>query len=225
MSDQVRQAKVRTIDFTKGPDIRDHASGVKAPGENYKQRLSSEGKSLTAKQIRARARRNNHKISTEELEILYHKPIDEWDIEELAKGRPKVNGKFTGPTPRWINRAMKEEAQSRFTVAVKGEMRNLTVTALETLKDMMVNEDTDDKGKPFVAASTKADISKFFLEHTVGKPTQRVEQDVSVKLQAILGTVMVNPAQVMGDYSMGHMPGITIPMGVAEDDDLQISEG
>ena len=69
----------------------------------------------------------------------------------------------------------------------------------------------------------------------MGKPRQEVTQDISVKLQGILGTVMVNPNQALappsvggvgGDeendspsYVVGHLPGHTIPIGKAEDEE------
>lgn len=225
-------ASILTVDFSKVPDIVQQSSGNP---QDYKPTRetprTADGKLLTPKQIRARARRRikrNEVVSDEELDYLYRKPIEEWDLEELAKGRPRnAKGHFKGPAPSWVSSTVHEEAMTRYTAAVKSDMRSTTVDALTVLKQIITNEDTDEKGKPFVPASTKLDAAKFLLEHVVGKPTQRIESDISVKLQGILGQVMVNPSQMaeggMG-YTPSHFPGITMDMAVAreenEDDQL-----
>lgn len=218
-----------TVDFSKVPDHRQHKSGKiqdKLPA-NTRPR-TGDGKLLTPKQIRARARRKaarSEMMSDQEMEYLYGKPVDEWDTEELAQGRPRNSaGNFSGPKPKWINAAVHEEAMERYTAVVKSEMNATTVDALATLRMLLNDDERDDKGKPIVPASTKADISKFLIEHVVGKPKQRIESDVSVKLQGILAQVMVNPTQALMEtaqggqgYTLGHLPGVTIPMGSADD--------
>lgn len=185
---------------------------------------TAEGKLLTPKQIRARARRKAARseiMTDQEMEYLYQKPIDEWDLDELAAGRPKNrNGGFSGRKPAWINTAVHEEAMTRYTAAVKTQMRGTTVDALGTIRWIIENEDVDEKGKPIVPASVKLEASKFLIEHVVGKPTQRIENDVSVKLQAILGQVMVNPGDIVESqqqYFPGHFPGVTMELGSSED--------
>src|SRR5688572_29031807 len=77
---------------------------------------------MTKKQIRARARRGR-KITERELELLY-KPMDEWDEEELARGRPRAaDGTFRGKSPSWITREQYETALGRFKQIVEGRMR------------------------------------------------------------------------------------------------------
>jgi hypothetical protein len=225
------------IDFSKAvkPSLKDIS--------NDKRPTTAEGKLLTAKQIRARARRRlkrgetGKKLMTkEEFEALY-KPVEEWDLEELARGRPRdVNGGFKGRTPSWVDRGTQEKAMNIFTDRIKAEMSTMSVTALKTLNGILTSEATDERGKPIVPASTKAQVAMGLLEHTVGKPKQHVTQDISVKLQGILASVMVNPAEALappsqggqfGDqgndtpgYSLAHFPGQTMPLGQAEDDDL-----
>jgi hypothetical protein len=164
-------------------------------------------------------------MTDQEMEYLYQKPIEDWDMDELAHGRPRNSkGTFSGPKPKWINAAVHEQSMERYTAAVKTDMRATTVDALGAIRWIIQNEEVDDKGKLIVPPSTKLEASKFLLEHIVGKPTQRIEADVSVKLQAILGQVLVNPNDILGGtpddgYSLGHMPGITMPLAVAADDD------
>lgn len=185
-----------------------------------------DGKLLTPKQIRARARRKQKRIEmmTEAEFNARWKPVEEWDLQELAKGRPRdANGRFRGTTPKYLSKEVHEKAMERFKHAIKTEMNGHTPSALDAINKILNNDDVDEKGKAIVPASTKLEAAKFLLEHVVGKPTQRVEQDISVKLQALLGTVMVNPAQALnaapGDmpYTVGHLPGVTMPMATADD--------
>jgi hypothetical protein len=219
-----------TINFSKVDDIRQHKSGKQRDRLPTGERpMTADGKVLTPKQIRARARRraNRAEIMTrEEADYLYQKPIEEWDTEELARGRPRNSkGSFSGPKPKWISAAVHEQAMERFTAVVKEEMNATTVDALKLLTNLMNNDEVDDKGKPIVPAGTKLDAAKFLIEHVIGKPKQRIESDVSVKLQGILGTVMANPAEVLMSqdaggqgYTLGHLPGVTMPMGTHDQD-------
>ena len=117
------------------------------------------------------------------------------------------------------------------------DMNKHTVDALQTLQMILQNEEVDNRGRPLVSASVKLDATKFLLEHVVGKPKQHITQDISVKLQGLLGTVMVNPNDALAPpefggvgsesgpaYTIGHYPGQTIPIGeadytVTDDDD------
>lgn len=148
---------------------------------------------LTPKQIRARARRAQ-RITEGELEQLY-KPLEEWDAEELARGRPRAkDGTFKGKAPSFIDRALHEQIVRRFEDIVRVEMNGHTVKALKVLEQILDSEAEDEKGRPIVSASTKLDATKFLIEHIIGKPKQRMETDISVKLQGILATAMVNPS-------------------------------
>lgn len=225
-------ASIVTADFRTTPDIRQRPSGNSQDSrETLARPRTAEGKLLTPKQIRARARRKvkRHEVMTDqEFEHLYEKPVDEWDLEELAKGRPRNSaGGFSGPRPKWVTAAVHERAMERYTAAVKTDMRATTVDALDAIRWIIQNEDVDDKGKPIVPAGTKLEASKFLIEHVVGKPTQRIESDVSVKLQGILGQVMVNPNDLIGGtpsqgYHVAHYPGLTIPLATEEEDERAI---
>lgn len=210
-----------TIDFSKADDIIQHSQSVEAAKPRGK-----DGKLLTPKQIRARARRRmarHEPMNEEEFEWLY-KPLEEWDLEELARGRPRnAQGKFSGPAPKWVDRAVHEKAMERYTAALKTNMRATTVDAMEMIQELITNEDVDEKGKPIVPPGTKLEAAKFLIEHVVGKPTQRIENDVSVKLQGILGQVMVNPQELTASgertYKPAHYPGITMKLAEGKDVD------
>jgi hypothetical protein len=149
-------------------------------------------KSMSRKQIRARARRKNS-ILQEELELLY-KPIDQWDADELARGYPKAkDGTFKGKKPAFIDRALHEQIVKRFEEVVRLEMNGHTIEALAVVGRILADMDEDEKGRPMVPASVKLDAAKFLIEHVIGKPKQRTESDISIKLQGILGVAMANP--------------------------------
>lgn len=144
-----------------------------------------------AKRLRARARRHG-KRRDEAIQKLY-KPVEEWDPEELARGRPRdKNGGFSGRTPGFITRAVHEEAIRRFTEITRADMRALVPEAMAVLRKILESEEKDDKGRPVVPAGVKLDAIKWTIEQLVGKPTQKMDVDISVRLQAVLAGAMVN---------------------------------
>jgi len=153
------------------------------------------GKALSTsrKQARARARRAMKKKGILEVDGLY-KPIAEWDSEELARGRPRdKNGNFQGKAPAFISRELHEEAMSRFRQFIRDGMNVNTNIAIKTIQDILESKEVDENGKPVVSAATKLEASKYLIDHLLGKPKQRVETDISVKLQGLMATVMVTP--------------------------------
>lgn len=174
---------------TNGSDEAKAAAKRKAKQDRKKARTPEE---KAAKQARARARRKARERD-KAISILY-KPLEEWDAEELARGKPRsADGSFRGPAPAWINAAVHEEAIKRFKDISQSDLRALVPTALDTVKMIMTSEATDDKDRPLVPAGVKLDAAKWTIEHLVGKPTQRQELDISVKLQGVLAAVMVGP--------------------------------
>jgi len=156
------------------------------------------------KQIRQRARRKMQKLSTEEQEVLWGKDVKAWDMEELARGRPRAaDGSFRGKPPGFISRQMHEEIVRRFEEIVREEMNGHTVAALQVLSTVLEDDTTDEKGKRQTPRSVQVDVAKFLIEHVVGKPKQRTEADISVKLQGILGMAIVNPSlETAGAYEL-----------------------
>ena len=159
---------------------------------------------MTARQVRRRAERKLARglhLTDEELELLF-KPLGEWDLEELKRGRPRgINGKFSGPVPQGFLRGeMKEKIREELTRRVRGNLDSLTIDATMAIGDILRNEDTDGRGRPVVPAGVKMRAAEFLVDHMLGKATQRVETDVSAKLMAVLGDVMVAPgAQLTQD--------------------------
>lgn len=187
-------AEPAVLDFTMA-DMKPNGKPLLDPQGRPPERQGGRPiESMSAKQLRARARRRKQ-ISDEDLKKLY-KPVEEWDAEELARGRPRAkDGTFKGKPPAFIDRALHETIVRQFEQVVRGEMNKHTVKALTVLEKILDDDDIDEKGRPIVPAGTKLDAAKFLVEHILGKPKQRVETDISVKLQGILATAMVNPSQ------------------------------
>jgi hypothetical protein len=151
---------------------------------------------MTPKQLRERMRRSKKGAKSEEFEILYT-PVEQWDAEELARGRPRDrNGLFTGLPPKWITREIHEEAMTRFRQVIRDGMNANSNIALQTIADLMTNEETDEDGKPKVSSNVKLDAAKFLIDHTLGKPKQRVETDISVRLQGMLASAIITPGML-----------------------------
>ena len=241
---RMSDATIVTLDFRKAEPIRLHKSGkIRHRGSARDSRpIDGDGKLLTPKQIRARARRaakrkSRDVINTIEFETLY-KPIEEWDMEELARGRPRnIDGNFSSRAPSWITREVHERAMERFIDLTKSSMGALVPDALTSLHWVISSDELDERGKPIVPASAKNQAAMFLLEHVVGKPKQHIEQDISVKLQGILGAVMANPSDALSEpeqggqgYRLGHLPGQTIPLGLPsgsteeEDEDVDFDD-
>ena len=182
-------ATERLINFER---INDHV----VPRPVRPQRKKGRALAMTPKQLRERARRSKKGAGSLEFETLY-KPIEEWDAEELARGRPRdCAGGFRGRAPGWLSRELHEEAMSRFRAVIRDGMNANTNIALETIRDIMTDKRKDDSGRPIIAAGTKLDAAKFLIDHTLGKPKQRIETDISVKLQGMLATTIITPGML-----------------------------
>lgn len=189
-----------------------------------RKQAAEDKRSLTPKQIRARARRHpERQLTAREMRALRKKPLEEWDLEELARGRPKgKNGKFHGPPPAWVTRDLHERSIELFKARIRTDMQSHTIKAVDLLANLLEDDDVDARGRPVVPAGTKVDIAKFLIEHLIGKPTQPIQSDISIKLQGVLASVLVVPGQ-NGEYipSSSHREieeGI-IDAEVVEDDD------
>jgi hypothetical protein len=178
------------------PRVIDFRDAEKSPDEDARP-VNADGKLMTGKQVRARARRKlmaGKKLDDETFEAWAGKPIEEWDLEELARGRTRDGGGgFRGKPPQYMPRAVHERIAERFKMLVRDQMNLASTQALGVIANLLANEEYDDKGKPLVAPSVKLDAAKWLVEHVIGKPVQPTQTDVSVKLQGILGAVMVNP--------------------------------
>jgi hypothetical protein len=144
------------------------------------------------KRQRARARRAAR--HSRELILDAYKPVEEWDNEELARGRPRgVDGTFRGGKPQWLTAQTAEEAAKRFKELNREDLRGVILEGMPLLRRILSDESTDKRGRPTIPISVKWDALKWLLEMEHGKPTTRIEGDISVRLQAMLGAALVNP--------------------------------
>jgi hypothetical protein len=146
--------------------------------------------------VRARIRSANKRLdaATEDIGIFYNKPVEEWDFEELQRGRPRsANGKFTGMKPTWITGAVLAEAQKRLKSLTKQELHMHANTAISVIADLMTDDRCDDNGKPLTTSATKLQAATYVLDHIIGKATSHVEVEGSVQLTQMLAAVIVNP--------------------------------
>ena len=171
------------------------------------------------KQARARARRKARNRDAAITDL--YKPLEEWDDEELARGRPRAeDGTFRGVAPKWISRQIHEEAVRRFKEEATSNMRALVPKALDTIQQLIMDDSTDENGKPLVPPSVRLEAAKWTVEHLIGKPTQRQEIDISVRLQSILGAAMVTPGT---DGQL--MPAIDAESWEVDDEETTVGAG
>jgi hypothetical protein len=104
------------------------------------------------------------------------KPIEEWDTEELARGRPRdKDGHFRGPSPKWITTFIMAEAKRRLQADALSTLGSYVLDAVKVIHDLMMSTARDDNGKPIVDAKTRLAAAMFIIEHTVGKPRQAID--------------------------------------------------
>lgn len=111
-----------------------------------------------------------------DIEMLYRKPIEDWDIEELSRGRPRNSeGNFRGRVPTWITPAIQQEAKKRLLDEALGSLAGHIGKAVKAIGELIESDEVDDNGKPIVDARTKFAASQFVIEHFIGKPKAIVE--------------------------------------------------
>jgi len=203
-------ATAMVVDFSNDEELEDPLplTGTREP-VRYGPKGGIIGRPVSSKQkkqIRQRARRKLNKLSPDEQEALWGKNIQDWDLEELARGRPRdKNGNFTGTAPSFIPRQLHEEIVRRFETVVREEMNGHTVDALKMLHTVLNDNQVDSKGRPITPRSVQVDVAKFLIEHVVGKPKQRMEADISLKLQGILGVAIANPTVQGYELTAGYV--------------------
>jgi hypothetical protein len=147
-------------------------------------RPPSDQLSRDPRQIRNRMRRRTEPLA-EDVEMLAssRKPIEEWDLEELARGRPRSSaGDFRGRPPTWITPAVRTEAQRRLKLEAHAYMSGHISDAIKVLADLMVNS-PDEK--------IQLDCAKFIIEHTVGKAVAKVDVELGGGVRELLANRVV----------------------------------
>jgi len=122
----------------------------------------------------------------------HFKPVEEWDLEELAHGKPRnKSGKFGGRAPGWITPEVIREARKRLVDHTNGLLGANVAFAVRTMIKLIKSEEVDDKGRPIVSARDKIDACKFIIEHVKGKATALVEIDATDRTRQALAAAIV----------------------------------
>lgn len=142
--------------------------------------------------VRSRMRRSAADLNRD-VEMLYQKPVEEWDMEELARGRPRNrSGNFSGAKPQWVTPLVRKEAQDRLRVLTRQELSVFAGDAVRVMADLMKEDGTDFDGKPLVPPSVRLNAATYVLDQIIGKPTNPVEVTGNVALQSLMADVLVN---------------------------------
>lgn len=166
------------------------------PGGYVGGRPKDESKlSRKPEQIRRRLRRKGRTFM-KDLDMLVDvgafKPVDEWDLEELARGRPRdKNGKWVGRVPNWITTEITKEAKRRLMAETFGHLASHATTAVKVLVRLMTSTEVDDRGKPIVDPATQLKAAQFVLENILGKPKAVIELEAEAFTRSVLASAIV----------------------------------
>jgi hypothetical protein len=143
--------------------------------------MARQNLSMTPEAIRNRMRRAGKKTDRELRNLAeIHKPLDEWDIEELAHGRPRdKNGTFVGRRPTWITTTVLAEAKRRLNTKAYEMLAGHIGDAVQVIHDLMVSTAVDEFGKPIVDARTRLNAAQYIVDQVVGRPKVRVDVETN----------------------------------------------
>ncbi len=88
---------------------------------------------------------HNADISAE-IAAIYDKPIEQWDDEEITRGRPRSSdGTFRGRTPSFLTPALQAERQRRLRQLMTNELGTFAADALRVIHAVVMNTSTDNE--------------------------------------------------------------------------------
>lgn len=144
--------------------------------------------SQTPSAIKARIRRNGGRTA-EDIAIFHEvvygevKPVGEWTLEELQRGRPRhPTGGWRGPRPKWITPIIQAEIRRRLREETISTLVGHTGTAIKVLAEFLKNE--EEPHLRFKAA-------QLILEYAAGSPDKNVHITGNVQLQNMLAGALV----------------------------------
>jgi hypothetical protein len=149
-----------------------------------------------------------------------YKPMDEWDLEELARGRVRNKaGGFSGAAPAWITQEVTKEAKRRLLDYTHGQLAGHIDQAIRTMANLMTSVEVDENGKPIVDPKTKFAAAAFIIEHTIGKPKAIIEvnEGENIVARAIASAIILDDGKPQGHR--GTIEGEIVP-DEEEDDDV-----
>lgn len=142
--------------------------------------------------VRSRMRKSSANINRD-IGMLYEKPVEDWDMEELAKGRPRgANGKFQGPRPTWITPIIMKQAQDRLRLLTRQELSTFAGDAVRVMAQLMKEDGTDFDGKPLVPPTVRLSAATYVLDQIIGKSTTPIDVTGNIQLESLFAAVLVN---------------------------------
>jgi hypothetical protein len=126
--------------------------------------------------------------------MMYEKPVEDWDFEELQRGKPRnSDGSFSrGQRPKWVTPAVINQVRVRLKEMTRDDLSKHVGAALSCLGDLMADETCDDNGRPNTPANVKLQAATYVLDQVIGKPTMMVEARANTALEGMLARIMVN---------------------------------
>lgn len=138
--------------------------------------------------VKRRIRRNGGRAA-EDIALLHEiqygevKPVSEWTLEELSRGRPRhPTGGWRGPKPKWISPIIQAEIRKRLREETIGKLVGHSGMAIKVLAEFLKNEDEP-------ALRFKAAV--LILEYTAGAPERQINIEANVTLQSMLAGALV----------------------------------
>jgi hypothetical protein len=155
----------------------------------------------------------------QEIELVYGKPIEQWDDEEIYRGRARnEDGRFTqGRRPTWLTPALQAERQRRLRQLMTDELGTFAGDGLRTLHSVMMDDSRDETGKPNVPASVRVDVGKYLVDQFMGKATATVDVHAGSQLTELMGAILINPD---GEPSHRVIDGEVVDQDPSAEDDL-----
>jgi hypothetical protein len=143
--------------------------------------------------VAARLRKGSRNIERD-LNMMYEKPVEEWDFEELQRGKPRrSDGSFgRGSRPKWVTPAIINQVRARLKEMTRDDLSQHVGAALSCLKELMDDDSCDDNGRPVTPANVKLQAATYVLDQVIGKPTVQVETRTNTVLEGLLARVMIN---------------------------------
>lgn len=137
------------------------------PRNNDKTRLSKQFTKMHLQQQR---------LLQEAIDRGLMKPLDQWDLEELARGKPRnKHGTFSGKAPAWITPVVVQEIRRRLLETSYAELASHVGVAIKSLVNILTDDSVDADGNPIVSASLKLQAAKYIIDQTMGKAPQTID--------------------------------------------------
>lgn len=128
---------------------------------------------------------------TEDVGIVFNKPVSEWTFAELQAGRPlnqndtKLQKRLKDKVrPEWITPTILMEAQKRLQSATLTELGQHAGEAVAVMADLMTSARS---------GMVRYKAAEYVLNQIMGSPKARVEVEAGEGFQDFLADVMRNP--------------------------------